>query len=316
MFHYILIVVVCSMVEAGKQTMVGVCNNYKSEISVWSISGSNTCHVKANGGICSGGLAKHGIDPEIPNVVNAKDFNSRHMRVYSNDSRVALNIWRDDNQGKIYAGPAYGRDFFQIGKEFPDATWNLAVTETGDLELFGSDDPNDCPTVCKVTDPQKIHGSWKYKYVIASIGSESWEHGTTQTHKESKSKEWSKSVTTTVKSGFEFEGYSTSISVSKNIGQKVSEMYSDEWSISDTHIFTVTWTKDDIGKVAWQWHMSETDNCGHKEDTLVKDFALTSDAATLPCCVPGYGADMPFYTKCISKAAMIPGGEKKGCKVK
>jgi len=70
-----------------------------------------------------------------------------------------------------------------------------------------------------------------------------------------------------------------------------------------------------VGMQSWQFHFDESDSCGHSEESLVPEFAVTKGAFQPPCCVPGFGVDMPMYQTCSSAMVMIPGGLDRGCKI-
>jgi hypothetical protein len=160
-----------------------------------------------------------------------------------------------------------------------------------------------------------VSGRWVYKYTVATATTEKWKEGTSKTHTESKTREWSESVTRKVTKGWELEGTSGKISVGTTIGHQTSQGYSDEWSVSSEYDFTITWSKDDVGKSAWQFHFNTVDSCGHSEETLTHEYALTESAAREPCCVPGYSTDAPMYLTCLSQDAMVKDGAERGCKL-
>merc|ERR1712228_112467 len=132
---------------------------------------------------------------------------------------------------------------------------------------------------------------------------------------ESKTEEWSESVTVTVQQGWSLDGNAGSASISSTIGHKTANTYSNEWSTSTEHDFSVSFGKEDVGKAAWQFRFSPKDSCGHTEETLTKEFALPENAAREPCCVPGYATDAPAYKTCTSQDVMVKGGLAAGCSV-
>jgi hypothetical protein len=165
--------------------------------------------------------------------------------------------------------------------------------------------------VCSATG---VTGQWEQRYVISAPTQETWMHGTEKKYSESKSEEWSQTVTAQVGATWSLLGAEGSVSITKEVAHETSQSYQDEWSVNDQQTFSITWGKEDVGKQAWQFVFYPTDSCGHTEETLVKNYALTEGAFRMPCCAPGYGIDMPFYTTCFSKDVMVPGVQ--GCKVK
>lgn len=155
---------------------------------------------------------------------------------------------------------------------------------------------------------ESVKGSWTSKYTISSQGSETWRHGTSMTHGNSKTEEWSSSVTRTVNTGFELEGISASTEISSTIGHSTSNTYSQEWTTNDEHAFTVTWGPNAVGLNAWQFIFAPYDSCGYTEQSKTQQYALTEGAWRPPCCLPGYATDAPSYSKCHSADVMIPDG--------
>lgn len=130
------------------------------------------------------------------------------------------------------------------------------------------------------------NGDWVAREVIQGE-TEYWiQHGTSKSHSESKTKEWSNSVTTTVEAKFGFAG----ASVSNTIGKSTSQSYSSEWSRNDQTGYKITFHEDVRGKQLWQYIIHIKDDCSHAEQTLTKDYALTANRNQKPCCPPGYGS--------------------------
>merc|ERR1712187_333627 len=111
-------------------------------------------------------------------------------------------------------------------------------------------------------------------------------------------------------------GFSSSITLSKTWSQSMATTYNHEWSVSKTEGFSFTPLQDWQGKAVWQWTFAPHDSCNHDEDTLTRDYAITPNGASIPCCLPGQAADAPFYTTCLSSDVMVPKGKDHGCKVK
>lgn len=154
-------------------------------------------------------------------------------------------------------------------------------------------------------DAKSVTGSWKRRYTLAGQTSDEWDHGTSKTHSESKTKEWSESVTAQVSHKFSFG----KASISAEVQHSMSDTYSNEWTVSDTHKFTVTFSPEDHGKTVWQFVFDTQDSCNHAETTLSKDYAVTRDAEQPPCCLPGYAHDAPTYQNCYADSPNICKGE-------
>lgn len=122
-------------------------------------------------------------------------------------------------------------------------------------------------------------------------------------------------MTLSVQGGFSYDGGNVQVTVSGTLSHSFAQSFSSSWSSSTTESFEVTFDEDAVGKSVWQFEFNITDSCKHAETSITKEFALTSDADFMPCCLPGHAVDMPAYTTCTSKEVMTPGGEAWGCKV-
>lgn len=144
------------------------------------------------------------------------------------------------------------------------------------------------------------NGDWVPRETIQGETTYSIQHGTSKSHSESKTKEWSQSVTRTVSKGFKFG----SASVSNEISHSTSKSYSNEWSSNTLASYTVTFKDTDRGKQLWQYIIKIKDDCSHAEQTLTKDWALTAGKWQKPCCPPGYGGGghTTDYQACHSPA--------------
>jgi len=154
-----------------------------------------------------------------------------------------------------------------------------------------------CDYWCAVT---KVKAKWDYQFSIATTTKRSLYHGTQHSYTESTTKEWSRTVTTSMSRGFIFEGASGSSSVSKAISDKVSNSWTDEWTTYEHDEFDVEFSRSDVGKSVFQWSLAIEDNCGHEETTFTKDYAITENRDSPPCCLPGYASDIPSYQQCLS----------------
>jgi hypothetical protein len=168
---------------------------------------------------------------------------------------------------------------------------------------------------CFVTSPDDVIGQWTVHATIPGAVTETWKHGTSKKHTESKSDEWSMSATRTVTRGFKFEEFSAESKIESSISRSISNSYSSEWGVNDEYDWTIQWSQSDIGKTAWQFQFAFTDTCNHEETTRAQEFAVTEGAFRPPCCLPGYATDAPAYLTCVSKDYMIPNGDDYGCKV-
>lgn len=163
---------------------------------------------------------------------------------------------------------------------------------------------------------QNVTGVWVYQYTIATTTTETWKYGTAKTHKESKTSSWSKSVTLTVEQGWDLEGAEGKMSLETKNTKDISKTYENDWTDNEEFDFSLTWNEKQQGMSAWQFHFNIEDSCQHTEVTKTKEFAVTPNRLQMPCCVPGYAADAPYYTNCVSSDYLIPGGLERGCSVK
>jgi len=166
-----------------------------------------------------------------------------------------------------------------------------------------------------ICDAVNVSGWWEYQFSLAGPTTRSLTYGTQKSHVESKTETWSESVTLTVSGGFNYDGGDLHASVSGTISHSIAQTYSDTWSTSKEESFSVVFPEKDTGMSVWQFQFNITDTCKHVEQTKTAEYALTPNWQHVPCCLPGYGADMPFYTTCISAESMAPDGESRGCKV-
>jgi len=171
---------------------------------------------------------------------------------------------------------------------------------------------------CSATE---VKGGWVYRFTVTGATSETLYHGTEKAHSESKTEQWGHSVsaTTAVAWIFEFDGNPVIGGgvISGTAAWETSKRYSDEWSTSETHSFTVSFpkSKEYQGKAVWQFQFAITDSCRHIETSLTREYALTQTREQQPCCIPGFTADAPWYTTCLSAESMIKNGTALGCKV-
>lgn len=160
-----------------------------------------------------------------------------------------------------------------------------------------------------------VQGQWQQRYVIAAPTKETWKHGTQKRNEESKTEDWSESVSAKVSQSWSLFGAEGSVEITGTYAHQTSSTYSSEWTTSDEHTFEITWSEEQVGKQSWQFVFFTSDSCQHEEQTLVQDFAVTEGAWRPPCCVPGFATDMPAYTTCHSADVMVRGGQQHGCKV-
>lgn len=161
----------------------------------------------------------------------------------------------------------------------------------------------------------KVSGQWVYQYTIPAATTETWKEGTEKKYTESKTEQWTQSVSITTELSWEFLGMGGKIDITAAVAHSTTNAYSHEWATTTEHDFSVTWSQDMVGKAAWQFKFDEYDTCHHKENTLTREYAVTEGQWRQPCCVPGWSVDAPHYTTCHSKETMTKDGEKFGCKV-
>lgn len=290
----------------------GLCNQKSAPVSLLNLerpSGINSCTAGAHAS-CNAPEAGW-----IPWANNDQDLQSGHRMVLSSfgvgDKEVCLYHVTSD-QGKYSAGIYSSVDCqFHSGRLVgtPPGQWMVVLGSTGAVSLWSPTPEQQCPTEPRSCRAKHTSGQWKYRYTIPGAVTETWKHGTAKTYSQSKTEEWSESVSIAVDTSFKFLGIGADITVTSTFSHQFSEAYSSEWSTTDEHDFQVAWPKKDIGKASWQFVVSELDNCGHQEETLLKEFAITPNRLMEPCCLPGYSFDAPYYTKC-AKGAMLP---KKEC---
>ena len=101
----------------------------------------------------------------------------------------------------------------------------------------------------------------------------------------SNSQEFSQSVTTSVKEGFEAEGVSASVGVDSTTGSKIASSQSTSWSIQYDQTKTYTFGPYNAG-VVWRWQWDITGTFGN---SIIHTFSLanTTNSQHPPCCLPG-----------------------------
>lgn len=165
---------------------------------------------------------------------------------------------------------------------------------------------------CKAT---TVQGRWVvHGGQIAGETSEVWTVGTHQSFSETKTDDWKRSVTETIKDGWKFEGLEGGIEITGTWAHETSKSFTAAWSEDDSHKYTVKYTAQDRGKQPWQFQFSPRDSCGNTAISVAQSLAITEGAWRLPCCVPGFASDAPTYMVCHSKETMVYNGEKYGCK--
>merc|ERR1712127_810106 len=183
--------------------------------------------------------------------------------------------------------------------------YNKCKSECNNAASGHDDWVKDCKNGCNYwqsgdCSASNANGDWIAHEVIQAEVTYTYQHGTAKKHTESKSKEWSQSVTTAVTSKFEFG----SVSVSNEIGHKTVDSYSNEWSSNSLSSYQVTFKDKDDGKQLWQYVINIKDDCTHTEETFTRDYALTAGKWQKPCCPPGYGGQghTTDYQSCHSPA--------------
>lgn len=250
----------------------------------------------------------------IPWAQSAEDLEHGHHMGISSDLIHWFCIWRNNDEEKIYGAPNCQYSAKRELAKVP-GVWRPVVSPAGDVSLW-EPQLSPCPDEPRTCTVNKSMGQWLYKYTISGTVTETWKHGTTKTHEESKTEEWTESMSVSVDAGFKFLGMGTEITITGGFAHSTSSTHQDEWSITEEEDFSITFDEAYWGKAAWQFIFSEFDTCLHQENTLTREFAVTANAMDEPCCLPGYAADAPKYKVCLSEKVMLPNGKEHGCSVK
>merc|ERR1712232_1474920 len=93
-----------------------------------------------------------------------------------------------------------------------------------------------------------------------------------------------RSTTISMKNGFKYDGYSLEVTVSHTTSYEFTESHTSTFAMSQKETYK---TSLDAG-VVWQFQVK--DDCG-TSTVHMKDFQVTSNIASPPCCLPGYFKD-------------------------
>lgn len=238
------------------------------------------------------------------------------------DGEIITEVFMSTGKGHFYSiqfktsqgqlSPAYGgtsRNWnykYQVppGKEIK-AFYGTYGNEIFGIGFYVGPTPTPAPA-CKAS---QITGKWEY---LTTVGvPEDWTtfYGTTKTDSRTKTKEWDESVTTTLKQSWKLFGYKGSISISGMVAHSTADSYSEQFSTVESEQWTMHFNQANVGKSIWQFKFNTTDTCENVLNTGVKELAVTNHGTRQPCCVPRFSTDPPLYLTCVSKDAMIPGGE-------
>jgi len=124
-----------------------------------------------------------------------------------------------------------------------------------------------------------------------------YDWGTKRSYSVTNSEKWGESVTTSVESGFEFEGVgSAKVQVSGSVSHETAKDMTSAFETTESESCSV---KFDKGGCVWQFVFETTDSCGTSY-TYGCGLILTPDKVEAPCCLPGYNAD-PTYQTCLDE---------------
>lgn len=165
-----------------------------------------------------------------------------------------------------------------------------------------------------------VEGRWKwYTTLTGDERSIKITHGATKTKSETKTEEWSSSVTTTVETSLDAPlpfgatgGGKTS--VSNTISRSMANTFSEEWSSSETKEDTITIKHDDkIGLELWQWVFDIEDPMRNKVSAGTIAYAYTKTRREPPRCFPGYSAGTTIEHQICEPGGCMPGYKDSEC---
>lgn len=163
--------------------------------------------------------------------------------------------------------------------------------------------PKPPPASCQATE---VSGYWRYLFMVSGKTSITLKHGTNKRYEESKSQEWSHSVSAQASTSFTIKGtVDVSFSAGYEFRTSAVQAYANEWSSNKEESWTVEFSESDKGKALWQFVMPIKDSCHHEEQVFVREYALTPKKDDPPCCLPGHTTDAPSYSTCSSEKDRI-----------
>lgn len=109
--------------------------------------------------------------------------------------------------------------------------------------------------------------------------------GTTHSDSVTRTSEWSSSVSLSVSAGFDFNGASSTTSVSSDLSHLTATVYESVFSTSTTTTVSYMFPAGSL----WQWRFTIIDECG--TSSTFKDYQITPNGGQEPCCPPGLFAD-------------------------
>jgi hypothetical protein len=124
--------------------------------------------------------------------------------------------------------------------------------------------------------------------VASSPGNQTMElsYGVDRSYEVESVAHWGRSTTISLKLGFEYEGFKGQLKVSHTTSYDFTESHTSTFSMSQKETYT---TSLDAG-VVWQFQVTVEDDCG-TSSVHMKDFQVTSNLVSPPCCLPGYFQD-------------------------
>ena len=140
-----------------------------------------------------------------------------------------------------------------------------------------------------------IEGQWTIISSSSGPQTVSFEVGTTRSETVEDSDSWGSTVTETASAEFEVSASAGVASAKATAGLTVSGAQSSTLARSYSSVFsatsTTTYTYEFGAGVVWQWTFDITTGCGIASATG-PDLALTPNALTGPCCLPGMFVDV------------------------
>lgn len=153
---------------------------------------------------------------------------------------------------------------------------------------------------------QHVSGYWRYLFLTPGKTTLTLKHGTNKRYEESKSQEWSHSVSAKASTSFTIKGIvDISFEAGYEFRTSATQSYANEWSSNKEESWSVEFADSDKGKALWQFVMGVKDTCHHEEVVLLREYALTPKKDDPPCCLPGHTLDGASYGNCSSVKYLI-----------
>jgi len=282
-----------SFALATYANIYGICNQYSSGVLFTNSEHSgNNCFAMPNES-CDARRAY------IPKCESAGDYPKHHMHLESEDGSVSWSFWKHDGKKEVQGGTAYGTKSKMtdiVGK----GQWNAVIGPDGQVTLYASTDPWECPAVTKnCSSITNKAGAWQYVQTVSAPQTITLKHGVKHSYTDTTTETWGESVTVSVSSGFDAFGLASRVTVSSETSHSLAQTYTKTFEETDEQDFTDTF---DAGTI-FQWAWTITDLCG-KSKVKGTDLVRTNGTFQPPCCLPGFAADPKDYT---GKCAAMPG---------